>query len=706
MALCKFIRSQCDKGRLIDTRLVGQFYKKNQNQTSDQQIYVFVPSSNNVVKVNYQSIASVCDCKTEVVQTFMARFKDLMLESIEKRQFGNCLCLNLKFGLLTIQKSGEIEFKNFSGQTYLDDMKSEVTFKSRATAFHSQARSQQNTIDSNLRQLQTNMQYGNMQTTGNGKIAMMTVASPQQQNNISLTTQTNFMNSRKLNSIVNRSFASPSGPSSMINSNKKLKRNDYNLNIQQSGRKLNQNQSVLIPQQSHGIDGQQQNDYLKEFLNTQQNYFKNDLQKVRGASSQNLKDERISQNSTAVSKNPASRQNNNQLIETIYNMKKQNVDQGHIREKALQFQQQQLNQIISNQKSYGKQRRNSQVNTLNKISEYNDDKLQLNLSSIVDAKNNKSAILQHDRSYDAYNQISGNTNNSGFWSQQNQQLASMNRTFLVNQREQSPSQIQHNSQYMPNKLLNPETQNNQLKTQSQFYSTANSNIKDPKTEFSQQLYSQNYPAFLRSNGPFQVYNHYKEKGRGSLYYESSKKAKEEAKKRLQDQLSDLKSVKEREKERFVSQIQNEEQNYRLQQSLKKLNNVENLMFIQMQIESSKLRKEYDHKEQKQTYSKPHFGPEETDELLRHQTLQKRLEQERVRQMLQDQIKSNQDQRKNQQNEEKSCDKRNIEVFNAVQEQEEKLKKLKEIENKKKLKKVWIEQMNVKKTKEDYNKIFQ
>lgn len=56
---------------------------------------------------------------------------------------------------------------------------------------------------------------------------------------------------------------------------------------------------------------------------------------------------------------------------------------------------------------------------------------------------------------------------------------------------------------------------------------------DPKAEATKQLYTSNYPVFLRSNGPYHVYNHFKERA-GAAYLDNTKKAKEDAKKRLQD----------------------------------------------------------------------------------------------------------------------------------------------------------------------------
>lgn len=48
--------------------------------------------------------------------------------------------------------------------------------------------------------------------------------------------------------------------------------------------------------------------------------------------------------------------------------------------------------------------------------------------------------------------------------------------------------------------------------------------------------------------------------------------------------------------------------------LKKKNNMENLRFLAKQIQSDRERKSHSHQIER-LYYKPHFGPEETDEML-------------------------------------------------------------------------------------------
>ena len=49
-------------------------------------------------------------------------------------------------------------------------------------------------------------------------------------------------------------------------------------------------------------------------------------------------------------------------------------------------------------------------------------------------------------------------------------------------------------------------------------------------------------------------------------------------------------------------------------TLKKKNNMDNLQFLAKQIQSDRERKSHSHQIER-LYYKPHFGPEETDEML-------------------------------------------------------------------------------------------
>lgn len=72
---------------------------------------------------------------------------------------------------------------------------------------------------------------------------------------------------------------------------------------------------------------------------------------------------------------------------------------------------------------------------------------------------------------------------------------------------------------------------------------------------------QNVPAFLRSEGPFTVYNHHKVKG--EEYHENLKLTKSNAKKRVQEQLEQLRLEKEMQRKQFQDQIASEEETFKI-----------------------------------------------------------------------------------------------------------------------------------------------
>lgn len=96
------------------------------------------------------------------------------------------------------------------------------------------------------------------------------------------------------------------------------------------------------------------------------------------------------------------------------------------------------------------------------------------------------------------------------------------------------------------------------------------------------------PAYLRSEGPFTSYNHFKVKG--EEHHENAKLTKSEAKKRVMEQLEKIKEEKESLKKQFQDQIVTEEENFKIQQQLKRLQNLENQQYIKMQMEHREKQK--------------------------------------------------------------------------------------------------------------------
>ncbi|CDW91690.1 UNKNOWN [Stylonychia lemnae] len=634
-AAMKYIKSQSDKGRIVDSKIVGQFMKQ------EGSLFLYMPS---------QELLENCKIRLSTNSENQPQQQIRQFELLQKRQFGSNIILNLRFGSLNFSKNGEAEFKTYTldnNPNYGEDNQSQYSYKSRVT--QSQARSQQQTIDNNLKNLQS-MQYngGNGGLTNGQKTSIVNSYAKKRNDSMAM--------SRKANDSLMRDKSPNQG------------HNNSNNNFQSPESKNHQ--------------------YLQDFLNTQQKYFKSEYGKTEGIAKKDSK-ECLSQHSTSASKKNLGRQNNNQIIEQLYNLKKQNLDKDQIREKANHIHQTQINQMRNQIYSQGREALHSNNNkrvrngNIDQLASAYSDGNNMKIGSPQNNSQNRanlSAMLPNPN--DRFGEYKKQSIENRLGSSQNSNL---NRTFFGQNYEQSPQQSQ-----------------NQFQTQSQFFQSYKS--QDPKLNLSLGQYSQHYPAFLRSNGPFQVYNHHKVKG--DQYYDNNKRAKEEAKKRLKDQLEGIKQTRQQQKEVFHKQIVDQEEHFQIQQNMKRLNNVENLMYIQMQIESQKKKKELDQYERVQIYAKPHFGPEETEDIMLHHYSAKKNQQEQVKNSLLDQIKIQKEVKHIENQEEKQCDLKNLQLTQTIQVQEERRKRLMEAENKKKLRKAWIDQMNVKKTAKEYDNIFQ
>lgn len=133
------VRQHCERfdGRPIELKHIGLFYKANRDTAK----FTFIPNEDflldgklklgsdnaenklvmpkeiheqcdgRAVLLNVHTIASVCDCRADLVQTFLNRFKQVMLE-LTSYKYANQMIINMRFGVLTINKlNGEIDFK-------------------------------------------------------------------------------------------------------------------------------------------------------------------------------------------------------------------------------------------------------------------------------------------------------------------------------------------------------------------------------------------------------------------------------------------------------------------------------------------------------------------------------------------------------------------------------------------------------------------
>ena len=117
---------------------------------------------------------------------------------------------------------------------------------------------------------------------------------------------------------------------------------------------------------------------------------------------------------------------------------------------------------------------------------------------------------------------------------------------------------------------------------------------------------------MRSQGPFKVYDHAQAKGQN--YVQNLTETNQQAHERFQEQCKKLKDVREFEREQFGWQKHKEDLVAEHKAELKRRNNLENLSYLAQQIKNDRERKQLQ-KEMEKQYFKPHFGPEETDEMI-------------------------------------------------------------------------------------------
>jgi uncharacterized membrane protein YkoI len=110
-------------------------------------------------------------------------------------------------------------------------------------------------------------------------------------------------------------------------------------------------------------------------------------------------------------------------------------------------------------------------------------------------------------------------------------------------------------------------------------------------------------------------------------------------------------------------------------------------------------------ETKQVNTKPHFGPEENEEVALHMKQRLIEQKEKVRNAYLKQIELAHLDRKLEKELELAKDTKNLETIIEMQQSEEQARRLMHLQNQQKLKKAWLEQMELKKVKHDYEKIF-
>lgn len=136
-ASSKFIKSQCNKGRIVDTLLFGTFARADTiDSSAGADYYVYCPGpkalfklgenkenildirqsvlDEKLIQLNVSSVAQVCGSTVEAVQAIMSAIRDEIVESIFQRKAN--ISLNFGVGVLSLFHSGNSQFKSNSIQ--------------------------------------------------------------------------------------------------------------------------------------------------------------------------------------------------------------------------------------------------------------------------------------------------------------------------------------------------------------------------------------------------------------------------------------------------------------------------------------------------------------------------------------------------------------------------------------------------------------
>ncbi len=132
-ASSKFIRSQCNKARIVDTLLFGTFARADAiDQAASADYFVYCPGPKalfklgenkqnlsdipqatldaKLIQLNVSSVAQVCGASTEAVQSIMSAIRDEVVESVFQRKAN--VSLNFGVGSLSLLRNGTSQFKS------------------------------------------------------------------------------------------------------------------------------------------------------------------------------------------------------------------------------------------------------------------------------------------------------------------------------------------------------------------------------------------------------------------------------------------------------------------------------------------------------------------------------------------------------------------------------------------------------------------
>jgi len=148
-------------------------------------------------------------------------------------------------------------------------------------------------------------------------------------------------------------------------------------------------------------------------------------------------------------------------------------------------------------------------------------------------------------------------------------------------------------------------------------------------------YHTGYPLMMNAQGPYAVYSHMKRMGEHA--YQGERKTRHAAYGRFEDDLRNMEAERYQQRDQFFGNIKEEQileqQKRKFQMSINK----QNQEYIKKQmVEDADSKVKARVEELK--YKKPHFGPEETHDVIEDLTYEDRLKKHTVRNNLQAQIK--------------------------------------------------------------------
>lgn len=139
---------------------------------------------------------------------------------------------------------------------------------------------------------------------------------------------------------------------------------------------------------------------------------------------------------------------------------------------------------------------------------------------------------------------------------------------------------------------------------------------------------------MRSQGPFKIYDHANSKGR--QFVTNLTETNAAAHGRFQTECERIKENREYEREQFGWQKHKADMVANHNQELRRKNNLDNLSYLAKQMESDRERRTIQREVERQYY-KPHFGPEETQDLIDREAQRVAHQKNFVRNQLLDQM---------------------------------------------------------------------